>query len=243
MLFWLALVLMTGAAVLAVLWPLSRARETEAARDADIAVYRDQLHEIERDRARGVLPEAEAEAARVEVSRRLLAADARPVRTSAPGALYRRRIAAVIALAGIPLFALGIYAAVGSPGMPDAPLSARLAKPPEQQDIALLVKRIEAHLAQNPNDARGWEVLAPVYLRMGRAADAVKARENILRLAGSNAVREADLGEALVAAQNGLVDAQARAAFARALAHDPKNAKAKFYLDLAAKQQAEAGKR
>jgi cytochrome c-type biogenesis protein CcmH len=77
---------------------------------------------------------------------------------------------------------------------------------------------------------------------MGRAADAVKARENILRLEGPNAVREADLGEALVAAQNGLVDAQARAAFTRALAHNPEDARAKFYLDLAA-QQAEAGKR
>jgi cytochrome c-type biogenesis protein CcmH len=243
MLFWLALMLMTGAAVLAVLWPLSRARETGAARDADIAVYRDQLDEIERDRARGVLPEREAEAARIEVSRRLLAADARPARPAAAGALYRRRAAAVIALVGIPLLALGIYAAVGSPGVPDAPLAARLARPPEQQDIAMLVRRIETHLAQNPNDARGWEVLAPVYLRMGRAADAVKAREQILRLEGSNAVREADLGEALVAAESGFVDVEARAAFERALAHDPDNAKAKFYLDLAARQQAEAGKR
>jgi cytochrome c-type biogenesis protein CcmH len=243
MLFWLALVLMTGAAVLAVLWPLSRARQGAAAPDADIAVYRDQLDEIERDRARGLLPEREAEAARIEVSRRLLAADARRDPASAPGAPYRRRAAAVLALAGIPVLALGIYAAVGSPGMPDAPLAARLAKPPEQQDIALLVRRIEAHLAQNPDDARGWEVLAPVYLRMGRADGAVKARENILRLEGSNAAREANLGEALVAAAKGFVDAQARAAFERALAHDPENAKAKFYLDLAARQRAEAGKR
>ena len=74
MLFWPLFALMTGVAVFAVLWPLGRVRPRPAGSEADLAVYRDQLAEIERDRARGLLPESEAEAARVEVSRRLLAA-------------------------------------------------------------------------------------------------------------------------------------------------------------------------
>ena len=243
MLFWPIFALMTGAAVFAVLWPLGRARQAASAREADMAVYRDQLGEIERDRARGVIGEPELEAARIEVSRRLIAAGDRASDATAPGAQLRRRAAAVAALAGIPLIAFGLYGAAGSPGLPDAPLQARLARPPEQQDVAMLVQRIELHLASNPGDARGWEVLAPIYLRLGRAPDAVKARAHVLRLLGSNAAREADLGEAHVAAAGGIVDADARAAFERALQQDPANAKAIIFLEFAGKQKSRAGEK
>ena len=66
---------------------------------------------------------------------------------------------------------------------PDAPLQARLDRAPAQQDLAILVAQIEAHLAASPDDARGWELLAPIYMRTGRVQDAVAARSNILRLA------------------------------------------------------------
>jgi len=237
MIFWSLFALMTGAAIFAVLWPLGHARKLVAAREADLAVYRDQLAEIERDRARGLLPAREAEAAKIEVSRRLIAAGDRDLEAPATGTLRRRRTAAVAALAGIPLLALSIYAAGGTPGQPDAPLAARLALPPGQQDVGMLVHRIEMHLAQNPADARGWELLAPVYLRLGRADDAVKARERVLQLEGSNAARESDLGEALVMAAGGTITPEARAAFERALKQDAANTKAKFYLDFAARQQ------
>jgi cytochrome c-type biogenesis protein CcmH len=222
--------------VLAVLWPLSRARAVASARDADLAVYRDQLAEIERDGARGLIAAPEAEAARIEVSRRLIAAGGSTAETVAAGKDFRRRSASIAALAGIPVIALGLYAAVGSPDIPDAPLQARLEKPPEQQDVAILVRRIETHLAANPNDARGWDVLAPIYLRMGRPQDAVNARANILRILGPDAAREADLGEALAAAADGIVNEEARAAFERALALDKANPKARFFVALAAEQ-------
>ena len=237
MIFWSLFALMTGAAIFAVLWPLGRARPLVAAREADLAVYRDQLTEIERDRARGLLQAREAEAAKIEVSRRLIAAGDRVADAPAAGALRRRRMAAIGALAGVPLLALSIYGAGGTPGQPDAPLAARLALPPGQQDVGMLVHRIEMHLAQNPDDARGWELLAPVYLRLGRAEDAVKARERVLQLEGSNAARESDLGEALVMAAGGAVTTEARAAFERALKQDAANTKAKFYLAFPARQQ------
>jgi cytochrome c-type biogenesis protein CcmH len=235
---WLVLALMTAAAILAVLWPLSRAR-TVVSGDGGVAVYRDQLTEIERDRAAGRIGEAEAEAARIEVSRRLLAAaETNPADAGeAPGgARWRRRATAVAALAALPLGTLGLYLWLGSPGVPGEPLAARLQAPPEQRTLATLIGQVEQHLARNPEDGRGWEVLAPVYMRLGRFDEAVKARRNALRLLGTSAAREADLGEALVAQANGIVTAEAKASFDRAVATDARDARARFFVGLAAEQ-------
>ena len=88
------------------------------------------------------------------------------------------------------------------------------------ESITSLVSQVEAHLARNPNDGAGWEVLAPVYARLGRLDDAVAARKKALVLNGATAAREADLGEAETAAANGVVTAEAKAAFERAVARD-----------------------
>ena len=184
MLLWPLLALMTAAAVFAVLWPLSRRRENpDPLRESGLAVYRDQFAEIERDRARNLIGEAEAKFARTEVGRRLLAADDQIAAMGfSQNSTARRRAVALIALAGIPIVAVGLYLLVGSPQLSGAPLSSRLAAAPENQDIALLLRRVEAHLAEQPDDGRGWEILAPVYLRTGRTEDAVKARANALSL-------------------------------------------------------------
>jgi cytochrome c-type biogenesis protein CcmH len=151
-------------------------------------------------------------------------------------ATRRRRATALVALIVLPAGAMSLYLALGSPGMPGAPLAARLSVPPEQRPIATLVAQVEAHLSNHPEDGRGWEVLAPVYLRLGRFDDAVKARRVALRLLGATADREADLGEALTAAANGIVTAEAKEAFERALRIDPRHAKARFLVGLAAEQ-------
>ncbi len=238
MLFSALAALMTGAAILAVLWPLSRTGlRAGSAREADLAVYRDQLAEIERDRGRGLIGVPEAEAARIEVSRRLLAAadaDAMPV--PVPGALMRRRAASMLALFGIPLLAAGMYFSLGSPDLPGAPLAARLARPQEGMDVAVLIQRVEALLAQNPGDGRGWEVIVPFYLNVGRNDDALKAQQNALRILGPSSEREATLGETLVAVSKGAVTPEARAAFDRAIGMSAKNPKALFFLGLAAQQ-------
>ena len=100
-----------------------------------------------------------------------------------------------------------------------------------------LLRQAEAHLASNPDDGRGWAVVAPVYMQIARYSDAVRARTNVLRLLGETAERQADLGEALVAAANGVVTAEAKSAFDRALAHDPTDVSARFYIGLAAEQE------
>src|SRR5215471_14327310 len=96
MMLWSILAMMTAAALGAVIWPLARARTLQAA-GSDLAVYRDQLEEIERDRADGRIGHDEFEAARIEVSRRLLGAAgvAGPV-TPEMTPSSRRRIAALV---------------------------------------------------------------------------------------------------------------------------------------------------
>jgi cytochrome c-type biogenesis protein CcmH len=236
MTLWSLFALMTAMAIFAVLWPLARSKGMRRS-GSDLAVYRDQLEEIQRDRAAGQIGDVEAEAAKVEVSRRLIGAAeaATPGRLPAATATWHRRLVAVIALVVLPLGAGGLYLKVGSPELPGQPLAARAADV-QNSSIERLVGQVEAHLVANPEDARGWEVIAPVYLRLGRFDDAVKARRNLLRLGGETAERQSDLGEALVGTANGLVTAEAKTAFERAVALDAQDVKARYFLGLAAEQ-------
>jgi len=206
-------------------------------------VYRDQLDEIERDRASGTIGAAEAEAARVEVSRRLLAAaDAgMPPAADPTLRLRHRRWAAVSALVFIPLGAICIYLVLGSPNLPGQPLAQRFAATPDANSIAGLIARVESHLERSPDDGRGWEVIAPVYMRLGRFDDAVRAYRSALRLEGESADRQASLGEALAGAGGGVITTDARSAFERALVLDKTNPRAQFYLGLAAEQDGRTG--
>jgi cytochrome c-type biogenesis protein CcmH len=241
MTLWFVLALMTALAVFAVLWPLSRRGGKSGG--SEVVVYRDQLDEIVRDRAAGIIGAAEAEAAKVEVSRRLIAAAdaAQAVRGSGQSedraaARWRRRATAVVALLLLPLGAVAIYLALGSPQLPGEPLGPRLAAIHNNHSFEGMVAQVERHLATDPNDVRGYVVLAPVYLRLGRYDDAVNAQRKILALSGETAARQADLGEALTLRANGVVTAEAMASFQRALALDAKEIKARFYVGVASVQ-------
>jgi cytochrome c-type biogenesis protein CcmH len=239
MTLWLIFALMTVAAVCAVLWPLGRRRDVTGG-GSDRLVYQDQLLEIERDRAAGLIGVAEAESARVEISRRLLAAaDAESLAQAAPPAqqfTFRRRAAAVAAAILLPVVGLGLYATLGSPDIPSQSAFARVDTPIGSQSIGSLVGQVEAHLATNPKDGAGWEVLAPVYMRLGRFNDAAEAWRKTIALNGDNATREAAFGEALVAAANGVVTDAALTAFHHAVAADPHEPKASYFLGLADEQ-------
>jgi cytochrome c-type biogenesis protein CcmH len=238
MTLWFILGIMTAAALVAVAWPLARGRAL-ASGASDLAVYRDQLEEIERDRADGRIGHDEFEAARVEVSRRLLGAAALAGGAMAAEAPLRpwRRIAALAgAVTAVPLIAVPFYALVGSPGVPGEPFASRVTGGKEATSIAPMIARIERHLEEKPNDGRGWEVIAPVYMQLQRFEDAAKARRNALNLLGATAQREADLGAALAMAAGGVVTADSKAAFERAAAIEPSNVQAMFFLGIAAQQ-------
>jgi cytochrome c-type biogenesis protein CcmH len=237
MTLWFVFALMTAAAAFAVLWPLSRAGDVQAG--SDLAVYRDQLEELDRDRAAGLIGETEAQAARVEISRRLIAAaDVAEFAHSLPidSSLWRRRAITVAAVVALPIVAAALYLTLGSPELPGRPLEARLRTAHEHRSIANLVSQVESHLERDPDDARGYEVLAPVYLRLGRFDDAVNARRKLLALSGENAERQSDLGEALTVAANGIVTADGK------LVLGPKELKAKFFIGLAAEQDGDRAK-
>ena len=235
MIIWLIFAGMTTAVVTVLLVPFTRKSSGSLNSDADfnLAVYRDQLQELERDQGRGLIGAAEAEAARNEISRRLLqVAKAKP---AAVGSKY-----SLLAVLLVPLIALPIYAKYGSPRSPDVRLQERLKGAIANQDFEALVATVEAHLAQNPNDIEGWKVLAPAYKRERRWGDAADAYANILQLAPPTAEAIADYGEMLVFANEGMVTSDAERAFAEALKLDAKNDRAKFYYDMALKQEGKA---
>jgi cytochrome c-type biogenesis protein CcmH len=228
---WIALAAMTGVAVLFALWPLAfRGARVEPGREAQF--YRAQLDEIARDVERGVLPESEAAGARAEAARRLLALSDRAEQPAPKGETGRRRAAALAAFVVAPAVALGVYARIGQPDLPDAPLAARKADLGAPGGVEAAVAKIEAHLMKAPDDRRGWEVLAPIYMRMGRFEDAAGAYKQTIRLGLDDAETHAHFGEALLALADGVVTADARAEFAKA----PDLPMSKFYLALAAEQ-------
>ncbi|MDB5512512.1 MAG: cytochrome biosis protein CcmI [Enterovirga sp.] len=238
MALWCVMALMTGAAVMAVLWPLSRrGASLGPVEQDDLGFYRDQLLEIDREADRGLIAPAEAEAAKAEAGRRLLRAKgpARPLATTGEPALRRRRAAAALGLSVVPLVGLAVYGALGSPGLATRP-SLDLAAGGSRTEIGALIAKVETHLAANPNDARGWDVIAPVYLRVGRFEDAARAFSAARRLAGDNPDRAAGYGEALVGAAGGVVSREATTAFEEAVKLDPGSARPRFYLAMAAEQ-------
>jgi cytochrome c-type biogenesis protein CcmH len=239
MTLWFVFALMTAAAIFAVLWPLGRGSRPQND-GTEAAVYKDQLAEIDRDVSAGLINIPEAQAARVEISRRLLAAaDHRRDPPSAPN-IGLRRAAAVIALVGLPVVAVALYYPLGSPRLEDFPLAQRTRTPDATQPLDDLVAQVEQHLEKNPTDGRGWSVLAPVLARLGRYDDAIRAFRNSITYNGDSAERRADLGEALIGAAGGVVTGEAKAEFERALALNADDVKASYFLGLAAEQDGRA---
>lgn len=242
MLLWILIALLTAAAILAVLVPLARAPGADDADAHAARVYRDQLAELERDKAEGRINAGEAEAARAEIARRLIAADSKAgAKSHAKVGPTARRATAVVALLGIPVLSLSLYLGLGAPALPGAPLAARLSAPLEVNDIEMMIAKVEEHLARQPEDGRGWDVIAPIFLRIGRLPEAEQAYRNAIRLLGATAQRQTGLGEAIFAGEGGIVTADARAAFEAAKALDDKAPAPRFYLALAADQEGKKG--
>jgi cytochrome c-type biogenesis protein CcmH len=233
---WVVFAAMTGLAVFSVLWPLSRSRRIAAANLPNVSLYEAQVAEIDRDAASGLIAADDVPAAKAGAARRLLviAAAEKP---RGPNARRNARLTAAAAIVLIPALSLGLYGRLGRPDLPDLPLAARLqSEDPGKMDLAAAIVRIEAHLRDHPEDGRGWDVIAPVYLRLGRAEEARRGFANAIRLLGDSGPRQAGLGEAIVTQAQGVVTADARQAFEKASAADPSLPQPRYYLGLAALQ-------
>ena len=238
MLLWVILAALTAAVLSFLLHPLVSNRGGAPARDAfNATVYRDQLDEIEADRARGLIGETEAEAARLEVARRLLAADEDKDGQEHPASRgVLSRIAFVFVALTLPLAVLGLYLTYGSPRLPDQPLAARLTDPANENDVSVLVARVEARLRAHPDEGEGWDAIAPIYLGGRRYADAAEAYRQAIRLLGPSAPRLSGLGQALVLEQDGFVNAPAKMALAEALKRDGSLVEPRILLAVAKEQ-------
>jgi cytochrome c-type biogenesis protein CcmH len=236
-LLWALFAVLTAAVLYALLRPLAGSNAGEASRAAyNATVYRDQLGEVESDRERGLIGERDAQAARLEIARRLLAADAEgegAARAAAQSPLRSLVIGLAVAL---PLTALSFYLIYGSPRLPDQPLAARLQDPASDKNLEVLVARVEARLRAHPEEGEGWEVIAPVYMGWGRFSDAAEAYRHAIRLLGESGGRLANYGQALVLANNGVVTEDARKALERAVELDPKLIEPRLVLIIAKEQ-------
>ncbi len=247
MLIWALFAGMTALAAAIVLLPLMRRdakTDAEPEGTGEVSVYRDQLAEVDRDLEAGLVGPVEAEAARAEISRRILKASRPSAAAVAPSTSRgRSRFVAAIAVVVVPAMAIATYLTLGHPDRPDQPLAERraaVAATAGGQSLDDLVTRVEAHLAADPGDARGWEVLAPVYMRLGRMDRAAEAWRTAIRLDGPTERRQNGLGEALTAEASGMVTADARAAFEKSVEVAPEGILARMYLALALSQEGKA---
>ncbi len=235
MMFWIAALSLAGLAAIALVWPLF-IRGGPLERGHDAAVYRDQLRELERDRADGLISGSHSDYAKAEIARRLIAASEKLQPVDAPTALPRRPwLLAVVIFLFVPVLGVVLYGELGSPDMPDNPLAIRLANP--QEDVNILIAKAEAHLAKHPDDGKGWELLAPIYLASQRHGDAANAWMKVARLLGPTPQRLGNYGEALVVAAKGEITPDAGKAFGEVLELDPTDARARFYLANRLEQQ------
>ena len=262
MLFWIIGLVIAALGAVPVILTLLRA-EGGAAAESDMALYRDQMAEIDRDLARGVLTEDEAERTRAEVGRRLLEADKRgPRAVSQAPKLVRLTAVAVVVLA-VGAGGVALYVMQGAPGYPDLPLVARIAdadarranRPTQAEaearaaaslpnpsapspDFAALMDRLRQAVKDRPNDAQGLALLAQNELRLGRYKAARTAQEQLIALQGDDVTAEtlAGMAEIFVSQAGGIVTPEAELIVDGALGKDRNNLQALYFKGLAAAQ-------
>jgi cytochrome c-type biogenesis protein CcmH len=237
MTLWLILTAFMGGAALIVLAPFFFGGRTKDA-PSSLDVYKDQLAEVDRDKAQGLIDETEAASARLEIELRILAAgkgDDGPAETVSPNWQYRMvtGVAAVVVLGSV-----GLYAALGRPDLPSAQSEAlatggqESAQGGEAQggsEVEMLVKRLEKRMADNPKDPEGWRLLGWSYYNMARYKDAVAAYRRAVDLQQDNPALKAMLGEAMVSEAGDRVTDAALAVFEQVLAVSPNDERARFF--------------
>ncbi|MEP4887637.1 MAG: c-type cytochrome biogenesis protein CcmI, partial [Alphaproteobacteria bacterium] len=238
MIFWIILAALTAALVVWIAWPLWRPVAGNMARaEYDTAVYYDQLQELERDRARGLIDDAQTEAARGEIERRLLAAGrAAGLSGDQPRSRRHLTLAAIIAIL-VPVASGSLYLGLGTPGLPNLPFAAR-ETPPEATGGVVAAARArlqeaEARTVATPNDAQPWFDLGRLRLVSGDIDGAEIALARARELDPARTDIASAHGESLARIAEGLVTPAARQAFEAALSGDPADPRARYFLALA----------
>jgi cytochrome c-type biogenesis protein CcmH len=248
---WGVLAALAGLAVAVLLLPLVRSGRASAPReDYDLAVYRKQHRELERDLEEGLISPEEAESARAEVARRALRLAAGERKTDDKEAAAKgdatprpRRLLAAVAIALLlPAAAFALYSRLGAPDLAEAPIHPAAGDADGEVNMAAfetLIARLEARVKATPEQVEGWRLLGRSYMSLGRFEAAAARYREAMERRPEDPVIASEYGEALVLAANGIVTPPARDAFERTLARDPKQVKARYYLGLARLQGGE----
>lgn len=231
---WIAVAILMAFVMLILLRSLVDAKNDSVQPNTDIKFYHAQIAEIELQVKQRLIAETDAETAKAESARALI--KAQPIETQINFSQMSIRMAALAILISIPAISLPIYAFIGRPQMPDMPLETRAKPDPAKAKLDEVIVQIEAKLSTNPNDTRGLELIMPLYMRANRFDDAARVLQELIAKLGSSSMRETDLGEALMMANDGLISVESYAAFERALKIDPKFNKARYYIGKAAAQ-------
>ncbi|WPY95567.1 c-type cytochrome biogenesis protein CcmI [Limimaricola variabilis] len=254
MLFWIIALALSAVVAIALAAPLRRGPASTGT-DPDMAFYRAQIAEIETDRARGLIGEEEAERARAEIGRRLLAADKDVRQAPAAGRgpmLPALLFGALVVIGG----AMVLYTDLGAPGLPDRPLAERLAearelsaaRPSQAQAEAVapplpvdapeeyveMVEKLRAAVPERPDDLTGWQLLARHEAALGDYAAAARAQERVIEIKGADAGFEDRMAlvDRLVAAAGGIVTSESEALLRELRAARPDAAGPLYYLGL-----------
>jgi cytochrome c-type biogenesis protein CcmH len=227
-------------ALLPIVAPLLRGSRPVAPRGSfDQAVYRDQLQELDRDLARGLITPADADAARLEIQRRLLATDKVP---APPSRLSRSPVLALTVFVVIAGGAVSSYLWLGAPGLPDEPFAARkaeIAHGGNPVSLQQATTALAAKLKQNPSDAAGWLLYGRSLAMLSQWDQAEDAYRHAIDLGQTGPDVIADHAEVLVLQAGGTVTPAAEAAFHQVLKADPSSGIARYYLAVAAMQAGE----
>jgi cytochrome c-type biogenesis protein CcmH len=238
--FLLCAVLLLALAASFLLWPLLRGRVQGAGRDrAIVSLYRDQLHELNVDRAAGTVSDDQFESGRRELERRLLEEISQPAPVSP--VTRSTRLTAV----GIGVFVLVVpivtYLALGRPetiGLGTAELQAANTQasqsggaegaphPITPEQVQAMIDQLAKRLQQTPQDGDGWSMLARSYSYLGKFPEAVKAYEKAVELLPKDAHLLADYADALAMTQERRLAGEPMKLVQRALTLDPKDVKA-----------------
>lgn len=254
--FWVICAALAAVVAIAVMAPFFRGRtEAEPAAAYDLRVYRDQLAEVDRDLARGVIGDSDAARLRTEIGRKVIEAD-RALKAAAP-----RKRAAAAPLAAVILAlsiagAFGVYARIGAPGLPDKPIQARLDAAQKSYDsrpsqaeaekvaphapvdpdpqFAKLMGELRKAMEARPDDPQGLALLAENEARLGNFIAAKEAQVHLIEVKGdaATAADHAQLAGLMAEAAGGVITPEAEAELMRAAKMDPRNAQARYMAGL-----------
>ena len=226
-LFWIIAALLTLLALAILLWPLLKrnGKKNSVAADAlNVAVYRDQLHELEADRAAGTLTEDNYQRARVELERRMLD-DVDQQQHAAPQTAGR--LSAWLVGAAAPLLAVGVYFVAGNPrALSPVELPRDTSKGVTAQQVEAMVAKLSERMKQNPDDPQGWAMLGRSYAVMNRFDDAAAAYAQAAKRAPDSPHVLTDFADALAMARGQSLQGEPEALVLRALKLDPNHNKA-----------------